>query len=715
MSQGESRPERRVRSLRGDRPVTKPEDDCYDFAPFARHVATAIVQRASTPGLVVGIHGPWGAGKTSVLNLIEHYLKQGPDGENATVIRFNPWWFSASTDGLLRAFFGQVIAGLPASLKTARRWFAKLANLLSQVPMGPYGWVAESLRRLTGSQHTVDDLRAKVEKHVIKQRRRFVIVVDDLDRLPHEDIYQMFRVVKAVADFPRFTYVMAFDPEIVSKALAHYVPDQGRSYIEKIVQVPFAMPEVEQDRLDRVLFEGLEQVLRPIDSSQFDKHRWGNTYYGGIRGLIRSPRDIARFLDTFSVSYAAMRDEVDAIDFAALEALRLFAPEVHRAIAASPAMFSMGFRLDDDPKKDIAWHQSYLDRLPADLVEPVKDLLKRTFPRLHAVWGNIHYRMQDEWRRDRRACSEEGFPLYFRWTIGDGGLTTAQLRRLVSGTAADFREVLDRFIVGEPLEKLARTRKLIGDLGPYMPRAPELPSCLPLCRELIDRCDAVAVLDDPTTKSYTDLPLQWQLGWLVTRELQRQAPAARAAFLQSACESSASLGTVLFLLDQLRTEHTGTPRTAAVEEGARLVDMASLDRWCDIMRKRVRDHATKGTLLDLDEARHVLSWWAHVDREECRAWAKLMAADDRQLLQLVKKQLRFSSGSGMDDRVGREQPYVSLASFARLGLDASALRDRVAQLAGAASGRAQQAATVFVATVDDPNLDPTRRDPTGSE
>lgn len=699
-----------ARSLRGDRPINEPDQDRFDFGPFSRRIADAIAQRASTPGLVVGVHGAWGTGKTSVLNLIEHFLKHGPERSRVTVIRFNPWWFSASADGLLRAFFGQIIASLPTSTKAlqqVRPVMAKLARLLSKLPLGGYEHAAEVAGDLLdGSEPSVEDLRREIDKHVISQRRRFVILVDDLDRLPREDIYQMFRVVKAVADFPRFTYVMAFDPEIVGKALAHYVPDQGRSYIEKIVQVPFAMPEVERERLDHVLFGGLEQVLHPIDSNRFDKQRWCNTYYGGIRALVRSPRDIARFLDTLSVSYAAMRAEVDAIDFVAMEALRVFAPEVHRAIAANPAMFGVGFRLNDDPKKDAVWHQSYLDHLPPDLVEPVKDVLKRTFPRLHAVWGNIHYRVSDEWRRDRRACSDEGFALYFRWSMPSDRLPSAEVRGLLFGASAHIRTVLDRYLVGLPLEKLGRFRRLLTDLDPLLPRVPGSDSAIPLCRELIDRCDEVSALDDPTTKGDLDLPLRWFVEKIVHRELERHPTMSREAFLVAACESCPSLGVVFSFLNDLRLEHTGHPRRAPAPEAERLVGVQVLDRCGELLRERVRRHAQAGSLLDLPEAGWVIVWWRGLDPEAARAWTAELVSDDRALLRLLPCFLRFSSVSTMGDYVGRAEPFMWMSEIRSLGLDPGALRGRVAALAQSAEGREKLAAEAFVKEVDNPRSEP---------
>lgn len=70
-----------------DRPLSSKNDDMLNRAPFAEHVAGVLRNLPKGSGLVVGIHGPWGDGKTTVLNMLQTDLDA--DAETATV-EFNP-------------------------------------------------------------------------------------------------------------------------------------------------------------------------------------------------------------------------------------------------------------------------------------------------------------------------------------------------------------------------------------------------------------------------------------------------------------------------------------------------------------------------------------------------------------------------------------------------------------------------------------------------
>lgn len=88
---------------------------------FADTLAATILGLPQNTGFAIGLIGPWGSGKTSVLNLMEETL-----GESGTVevLHFNPWLYSG-TEQLIASFFDEIgsqlkLKGRAASSKEDR-------------------------------------------------------------------------------------------------------------------------------------------------------------------------------------------------------------------------------------------------------------------------------------------------------------------------------------------------------------------------------------------------------------------------------------------------------------------------------------------------------------------------------------------------------------------------------------------------------------------
>ncbi len=112
-----------------DRPATNPEtDDTLGHAPFARNLARNIARFSPSDGMVLGLYGAWGSGKSTVLNFVEFFLRDSPEESRTAIIRFNPWWFSGQED-LTHVFFDELLAGLrelTAGKKNLREKFERL-------------------------------------------------------------------------------------------------------------------------------------------------------------------------------------------------------------------------------------------------------------------------------------------------------------------------------------------------------------------------------------------------------------------------------------------------------------------------------------------------------------------------------------------------------------------------------------------------------------
>src|ERR1700722_4542209 len=92
----------------GDNPIEQPAEDLLGRKSMAGVVADEIRTADASKGYVFSVMGPWGSGKTSLVNLVRHELAKDPA---IPVLDFNPWMFSG-TEQLVDSFFRELSAQL---------------------------------------------------------------------------------------------------------------------------------------------------------------------------------------------------------------------------------------------------------------------------------------------------------------------------------------------------------------------------------------------------------------------------------------------------------------------------------------------------------------------------------------------------------------------------------------------------------------------------
>jgi predicted KAP-like P-loop ATPase len=87
----------------------------------------------------------------------------------------------------------------------------------------------------------------KISDRLRKASSKLLVIVVDIDRLSGDEVREVFRLIKSVADFPNVTYLLAFDREAVCRMHEPMQGGTGEEYLEKIVQVPFELPKPKFD------------------------------------------------------------------------------------------------------------------------------------------------------------------------------------------------------------------------------------------------------------------------------------------------------------------------------------------------------------------------------------------------------------------------------------------------------------------------------------
>ncbi|TEE99831.1 KAP family P-loop NTPase fold protein [Pseudomonas aeruginosa] len=691
-------------ALSADRPSIDPKDDLFGHASFAKSLADSIYRYPGSDGLVLALYGPWGSGKSTVLGYVGHYIEQQPEEDRPVVVPFNPWWFSGQ-ENLARAFLGQLQAVLPNKSDK----FKKLGDLLGDFAEGVGGLIdlsgvtggaAGKLGKLIGiltkrKPKDVPTLKSEISKILREAKKRILVVIDDIDRLTPDETRQLFTVIKALADFPNVVYLLAFDRDVAAQAIEQQSGLPGERYLEKIIQVPFELPPIERVALQAALFKRLDQVLGDTPDGLFDQSYWTNVFYDGIDPLIQVPRDVVRFTNTLSVTYPAVRGEVNPVDFIALEAVRVFLPDLYGVVRANANRFS-GHNLDDRYEEDRnaaqAFRQGWVNQVPESLRTSTQALLERIFPKISQMGYGSEW--LNEWRRKLRASHPDVFPIYFRLTVPLGAVRRNEIMALLSLAASptDFGDALVRAKEEKRPDGLSKARVLLERLMDHVEK--DIPDeHIPLVIQAIFNIGD-SLIDPADERGAFDFGNISRASRPVYHLLKRLPADQRASVLEAAIKSGSAVAVQAWLLRALDDETTKAKKT---NETTLLSadEVSSLKvAWLD----RVRVLSGEAEFIEHPELPRLLAVWRQWgDGSEVRTWCDCTTASDDGLLALLSKFLQHTRSQTVGDWAVRLQPRLN-PTWLESYLDTAACAERLAQLTrkGAVPSEATEAVSQFL-------------------
>ena len=448
------------RKFSDDAPKKSPSDDRLNYAPFAQRIANAIVGLDAPGGYVIGLHGKWGSGKSTVLNFVREYLAEHNatnDENRITVIDFRPWLITGDHD-LIAAYFKVLSESLdnatkekwwraPSRLfrKDRSRLLADAATKTSLAVLDPSGTALVSKLALTAvsaasqlskQMHESPSLQKAYKELHEKLRdsdRRFLVLIDDIDRLRDEDAKLIMQMVKSVGQLPNVIYLLTYDREIVWNTLGHQPTRTEPSFAEKIVQQELQLPIPSQTSLLKMLYEELSFLLEGTENSL----RWEHIRQDGLRRWIQSPRDVVRLSNAVKFTWPALEGEIDPQDLLAMEGLRLFDFRVFEWLSNHrDYLFTKGrFQLAKEGL--VAQTISILeDTVPKAKWPQIRELLIQLFPQMSKGLNEtvlVSSLDSNEVRKRRGIGSEAGFDSYFGLYPSPDAIPPAVVNGIVSG------------------------------------------------------------------------------------------------------------------------------------------------------------------------------------------------------------------------------------------------------------------------------------------
>ncbi|MDE2229330.1 MAG: NTPase [Alphaproteobacteria bacterium] len=685
--------------LTNDTPITKPDDDRFGIDPFSHALARAVAEMPAPEGVVIGINGPWGCGKSSALNLILYHLNQAISDGKIKVVQFSPWWLSG-TDAIAATFLDDLLTAIGPSLGDAAKMafqgmakkllrFRKAAALAANLAVPGVGTAidgaAQAVEGLLPGDPSLESQHQKVSALLKDSDCRYLVIIDDIDRLAPDEALEVFKLVKSVGQLSNLIYILAFDRELAERLITERFPSEGPHYLEKILQAAFEVPAVSPADIREAFLAEVNHVSAPRTGE--DVVRFMNIMLEVVTPFLKSPRDLKRLIGMVQVTWPAVASEVDRADFLAIEALRLFTPDLYRAIRDNSERLTGGApRLTSRSDQAAEYDVLLLGNIRDHDKPRIRRALQRLFPRLESVWANVHYNSETRWRRQRLICSADHFPTYFRLSVDESILSARSISEIVE--KAGDQEYVQKTLrhASKEILKSGKTRASMY-LDELLVHASDIAEAdiQPLVSALFEVADELDVESDQG-KGFDLVNNRLRLHWILNSLVRERLPQSARIPLFEAAMEGAPLHWFCDFAERCNRDHTD--KKEVTPEDQRFVDAKTANAFVRDALKRLRRAADDGSLLSQNKPLSLLWEWARLSsegEEEVRPRLEELLKDDKQLMLFVRDavQMVWSQGMGMfglGDLVSKGTPQVKKEAIIPL-LDEKVFLARVRDVA----------------------------------
>lgn len=287
--------------------------DGLKFNEYTEVLKQAIID-TQTP-FTVGVFDKWGKGKTSFLKMLQHKITKENKNKYFTVW-FNAWKYEKEQDPIIALLMSinETLEANKTILEKLNEGLAEIGENIENASIYIKHTILELLNYKTkvnilgqefsnsfsaskvykNSNNEIEKLKSKDEldelinqssyikifdnlkkfqEILVKKDVHMIIFIDDLDRCMPDNAVSLLENIKLVLDLKNVTYILAVANEVIEGHLEHkYEKDfgldkkyeHGKSYLEKIVQLPFYLPDFSL-KLDN-LVDGL---FKKIDNSEY--------------------------------------------------------------------------------------------------------------------------------------------------------------------------------------------------------------------------------------------------------------------------------------------------------------------------------------------------------------------------------------------------------------------------------------------------------------
>lgn len=270
------------------------EEDYLNFGEVSEIVVDILNSDDMLP-ISMGVFGNWGAGKSSLLKLIENKIDQ----KKWIIIKFDAWLYQGYDDA--RTAILEIIAiQLYKSAQADNNIIEKIKNLLKRVDcframgllaegfiniMGfpTFGVIGKAVGSIEGSfdgfqneeeyekfkksnndlidngkkllkseqkktpPQQINEFRAEYDEIISSLKKKIVVVIDNLDRCLPENAIHTLEAIRLFLFLNNTAFIIAADEDMIKSSVTNFFKNLSdrhiNDYLDKLIQIPIRVPK----------------------------------------------------------------------------------------------------------------------------------------------------------------------------------------------------------------------------------------------------------------------------------------------------------------------------------------------------------------------------------------------------------------------------------------------------------------------------------------
>lgn len=469
-----------------DNPIDTDDKDILNRSGFAKKLAEDISHYYNPNPITIGLIGNWGSGKSSLINLTLDNINT----DEYLIIHFNPWFYS-NQHNLFLQFFKLLLNEFKDKQDNTNTLIGRKLNHLKTMFQRPITDTLQNyydyIKSNSSANLKIDDVSLSLssneesyESLVFHKKQcdtyfehmdlKVLVIIDDIDRLVDSEIKQVFTLVKSLADFPRFVYLLAFDKNIVAKSLDNIHSDYSHNFMNKIIQIQIPIPEISESKLDELILTNIEPIYRKHMKTNLVTDNEFGEVSKYLHLFIKDIRDLKRYINVLNFYLDLFADELNLTDYFLLLAIQVFEYNLYKTIKENRDILTVNSTIFKKEPISISHVDKVKKILEQDIISHDKnqfmEFLSFLFPVLDIKNETNEYKADYEiWNRYHRICSENYFEKYYT-LLESNEVSSALLNKLIKSN--NMEEICNILINKDDLDYnhslLTKFRKLIPEI-----------------------------------------------------------------------------------------------------------------------------------------------------------------------------------------------------------------------------------------------------------